>query len=238
MRASRRQRGSTMGSDNMKQKIIDRLEAISRGPLTAERRFRLCTLEGLHGRDDQVSRATLGIKANQSVTLLGACGSGKTHLAVGLLRVWLRDVAPELLPSQEALDRSWATAAETWIENNEWLYPKFVSASEFFLELKQSFKTDQGESPILNKYSLTRACPLLVFDDLGAEKVSDWSRQMLFTLIDRRYRDCAQTIITSNLSLQELSEQYDDRIPSRLLEMGPVIDLGKVDYRAKMVKVK
>ena len=85
-----------------------------------------------------------------------------------------------------------------------------------------------SEENIINFYGSKE---LLVIDDVGAEKVSDWSRQMFYTLIDRRYREMSQTIITSNLDLDKLAEIIDERISSRIIEMGKVIKLGGKDWR-------
>jgi len=48
-----------------------------------------------------------------------------------------------------------------------------------------------------------------------AEKTTEWALQTLFVIIDRRYRNMVKTIITSNLSLNEISEKIGDRIASR-----------------------
>ena len=111
--------------------------------------------------------------------------------------------------------------------------PVFLPAVELMLEIKESWRNEEdsraeSEKRILDKYT---RCPLLTIDDLGAEKVSEWSRQVIYLLIDRRYRDMKQTIITSNLTQGQLAEQLDARIASRIAEMGLVIDLGDKDYR-------
>ena len=103
------------------------------------------------------------------------------------------------------------------------------------LEIKESWRKEEdaaaeSEKRILDKYSKV---PVLVIDDLGAEKISDWSRQVMYLLIDRRYRNCSQTIITSNLTHQGLADQLDARIASRVAEMGAVIDMGSTDHRVK-----
>ena len=74
---------------------------------------------------------------------------------------------------------------------------------------------------------------LLVLDDLGAEKTSDWSRQVFYLLLDRRYREMKQTIITTNLSLEQIAETFDDRVASRLCEMGVTIELKGKDKRVE-----
>ena len=136
-----------------------------------------------------------------NIFLSGDCGTGKTHLAVALLLT-------------------------VWERRNVGYTPIFLPSVEFFLELKKSFARE-GEMSVLDKYSDS----ILVIDDVGAEKISDWSRQVFYTLIDRRYRNKKQTIITSNLSLDEFAGKFDDRIVSRLCENGRAITLTGKDQR-------
>jgi hypothetical protein len=73
----------------------------------------------------------------------------------------------------------------------------------------------------------------LILDDIGTEKPSEWAQQNIFLIIDRRYETLRQTIFTSNLSLDELSERLGDRITSRIAEMCKVIELKGKDRRIK-----
>ena len=173
--------------------------------------YRDKTLKTFKGFEDEVCVAKRDIIRGMSLFLSGDCGTGKTHMAVGLMCHWY---GKTFKPSKGLFDPG---------------VPKFLPAVEFFLELKKNF--DGGsESEILDKYSKPK---LLVIDDVGAEKISDWSRQIFYTLIDRRYRDMKQTIITSNLSLSEFAEKFDDRIVSRLCENGRTITLKGKDWRLK-----
>ena len=88
---------------------------------------------------------------------------------------------------------------------------------------------DETESDVLDKYS---SCELLILDDLGSEKTSDFTIQSLYLIIDRRYRNLKPTIITTNLTLPEIGEKIDARIASRLSEMK-VIEINMPDYRKK-----
>jgi len=158
----------------------------------------------------EAKKAMAAIKTGESLFITGACGTGKTHLAIGLMCAWY---AENRGPRGYVDDKA----------------PIFLPAAELFLQLKQSFD-GEGEKAVLDRYSLPQ---LLVIDDIGAEKVSDWSRQVFYTLIDRRYRNMQLTIITSNLSLSDFAARFDDRIVSRLCEMGEVITLKGKDRRLK-----
>ena len=55
----------------------------------------------------------------------------------------------------------------------------------------------------LNRYSL------LIIDDLGIERNSDFALEQVFNVIDSRYRSKKPLIITTNLTLSELNNAAD-----------------------------
>ncbi len=57
---------------------------------------------------------------------------------------------------------------------------------------------------------------LLVIDDLGVEKVSEWLIDEMYQIIDFRWRNKKPMIITSNRSLDDLMKVYPEQIPSRI----------------------
>ena len=64
-------------------------------------------------------------------------------------------------------------------------------------------------------------CDLLIIDDLGSEQITDFSSSELFTLINTRLLNqnnkATKTIISTNLSLDNLASTYGERIISRLI---------------------
>jgi DNA replication protein DnaC len=101
----------------------------------------------------------------------------------------------------------------------------FIPVQELFNLFKMGYSTKTSESELLDKYSDVH---LLVLDDLGAEKTSEWSWDLLSLLINRRYEGLKKTIITSNFDLATLAEKLgDDRIPSRIQRMCKVIEFTK-----------
>lgn len=169
------------------------------------------TLLNYIGNEIQVQQGKDAIQENRGVFLTGGCGSGKTHLAIGLMVMYSHNHR-ELSPKN---------------------HPKFLPAVELFLELKSTFNSSGTEKEVLDKYSQTN---ILCIDDIGAEKISDWTRQSFYTLIDRRYRDAKQTILTSNFELDKIATNIDDRISSRIVEMCEIIKLSGNDYRIKKGK--
>lgn len=71
----------------------------------------------------------------------------------------------------------------------------------------------------------------VVFDDIGAEKSSDWVSETLYCLINRRYEEDLPTVFTSNCSVGELSHRIGDRIASRIAEMCEVVEITGKDKR-------
>ncbi|SUY48477.1 DNA replication protein DnaC [Clostridium putrefaciens] len=60
-------------------------------------------------------------------------------------------------------------------------------------------------------------CDLLVIDDLGSELITDFTRAELFNLLNKRLLTKRKMIISTNLTLEHLLQQYSERITSRLL---------------------
>jgi DNA replication protein DnaC len=104
---------------------------------------------------------------------------------------------------------------------------------ELLMEIRATYNVKKKDAPteeeVVEKYS---RCGVLVLDDLGAEKVTDFSITTLYLIIDRRNRDLRPTIVTTNLSLQEIGEKIDGRISSRLSEMK-IVHLALPDYRKR-----
>ena len=104
---------------------------------------------------------------------------------------------------------------------------RFLSIAELISELKSSFgKEDgEGEMEILDKY---RKAPLLVLDDFGTIKLSDWAYQIMYLILNYRYENLLPTIITSNFSLKEIEKNWgDERLTSRIKRMCKVLKWDK-----------
>ena len=108
---------------------------------------------------------------------------------------------------------------------------KFVSAVEYLQAVKESFK--QGPE-VPNQIFGYMNCDLLVLDDLGSEKQSEWADQELFRLIDHRMCEEKPVIITSNVSVEAL--KCDGRISDRLTDMCIAVPMPEISIRRRRAK--
>lgn len=70
-----------------------------------------------------------------------------------------------------------------------------------------------------------KAAKLLVIDDLGAERGSEYGAEMMYSVIDARYKTGRPTIVTTNLDLEDMKNEDDlwkSRIYDRVIEMCPI----------------
>ena len=79
---------------------------------------------------------------------------------------------------------------------------------------------------------------LLILDDAGAEKCSEWTEQSLYTIIDERYTEELATIVTTNSDLEELERKIGPRSMDRLLEMCEIVENRGTSYRQERGGVK
>jgi len=72
---------------------------------------------------------------------------------------------------------------------------------------------------------------LLVLSDLGTEKPSEFTQEVMFEILDHRYEWKRPTIVTSNWPLQQLGEYVGERVTSRLREMCATVPVVGADRR-------
>ncbi|MEU5258964.1 ATP-binding protein [Amycolatopsis sp. NPDC021455] len=73
--------------------------------------------------------------------------------------------------------------------------------------------------------------PVLVVDDLGAAKATEWTEEINYRLINFRYEHQLTTLITSNVPVANLKMSLGDRVTSRLSEMATRAVLAGPDRR-------
>lgn len=74
-------------------------------------------------------------------------------------------------------------------------------------------------------------CPLLLLDDLGAARASEWTEEITYRLINHRYAQLLPMLITSNVPIGQLRPLLGDRVTSRLAEMTDRVVLQGPDRR-------
>lgn len=72
---------------------------------------------------------------------------------------------------------------------------------------------------------------VLVVDDLGAAKATEWTEEVNYRLINHRYEAEKPTLITSNVLPSQLGQALGDRVSSRLMEMCQRVVLRGADRR-------
>lgn len=75
------------------------------------------------------------------------------------------------------------------------------------------------------------ASELVVIDDVGTARATEWVAEQFHRIIDQRYRDCLPLVVTTNLVGKEFRDRVGDRLASRLVEMCEVVKLGGGDLR-------
>src|SRR5262249_51929228 len=100
----------------------------------------------------------------------------------------------------------------------------FITVPDLLTRLRQSYDRDGGaggvggasERELLDDLD---GAPVLVLDDLGAERATDWAVERLFGLLNRRHDWRRPTVLTSNLGPKPLAEHLGERIAWRVVEM-------------------
>lgn len=136
------------------------------------------------------------------ITLGGDPGVGKTHLALGIGWHWLVNDMGMV---------------------KYWQVEQLLDAMRREYDVKPA---DRYGLELPNQLEWATKTDLLILDDLGAEKGTEWANAKLDELIDHRYINLMPTVITTNL----VFSQMPGRIASRLQE-GITVLLDAPDYR-------
>lgn len=136
-------------------------------------------------------------------------GNGKTSWACKIMSYYFRKIA-----------------FKTGIEN-EGLY---IYLPSFLDDLRMSYGEDPGPD-FQEVLSMIKNCKLLIMDDVGAERSSEWVNERLLSIINSRIMSGLSTIYTSNLSLNDLESTVGKRITSRIIGSTKEIHLVGKDKR-------
>lgn len=103
----------------------------------------------------------------------------------------------------------------------------FANSSEVMEELRLGYE-DGSYKSIMNKL---KDSSLLILDDLGAEKTTEWVRERFYEIINYRINNELSTFYSSNLSIEDLEIKLGSRIISRLGFKAKIIKLDGNDRR-------
>ena len=107
----------------------------------------------------------------------------------------------------------------------------YYNVPELLLRLRDTFSKDSEETEKQIFMELSDV-NYLILDDLGVEKVSEWALQTLYIIINHRYENLAQTIITSNYSFEQLKTHLgSERLVSRISEMCFSVEMKGTELR-------
>ncbi|HEX8088278.1 MAG TPA: ATP-binding protein [Blastocatellia bacterium] len=140
---------------------------------------------------------------------MGPCGIGKTHLSVAILHGLIEKGVPCL----------------------------FYDFGSLLKEIQKSYNTISQTSE-MEVLAPVYEAEVLVLDELGASKPTEWVCDTLRQIIGRRYNDRKLTILTTNYTdtpgdsrHETLEDRIGARLRSRLFEMCKTVVMEGEDYR-------
>jgi DNA replication protein DnaC len=150
----------------------------------------------------------------QGLVLLGEVGVGKTTLLLALVR---------------SLAGRWLAARKV---------VRLVTVPDFLRELRAGYdaarqKQSEGYEELMERY---QTCDVLVFDDLGAEKLTDWVEEQFYLLVDYRYRQRLPVLASSNCRKEVLAQRLDRRVMDRLRETCAMVEVTGPNQRDRTVQ--
>src|SRR2546423_12431643 len=187
-------------------------------------RYQHCTLQGYVAGDDELSKWAAKVEAQividnyltlegRGLLLTGAVGVGKTHLAVALLH--------------ELIERYQVRGI-------------FYQFGALLRQIQDSYNPISQTSE-LKVLEPVHQADVLVLDELGASKPTDWVRDTMMQIINNRYNEKRLTIFTTNYSDSRKNDKdgeiLEDRIGvplrSRVYEMCKTVTIEGDDYRKR-----
>ena len=155
---------------------------------------------------DKIELVKQGIK--QSLFITGASGVGKTVLMAGVVKELLKDKGNKV---------------------------KWISYPGFIMELQSMFRKEGENTPFEMAEEVAIYSGTLCIDDIGAEKMTAFVQQITYYIINYREQEMLHTLITSNFNLQQINDQIDSRVSSRIAGMCKIIKLTGRDRRLNKI---
>lgn len=145
------------------------------------------------------------------VWLSGSAGVGKTHLLIALM-------------NQIAWNYFEMNGGRLNGDIRFWSYSDLCSAIRSDPNNFQNFRT-------------IRSPHFLFIDDLGTSKTTDIIQEKIYSLFNYRMENELPTFVTTNLTIDEIGNEFNERLTSRLKESAVFIPMNNFpDHRAKNVR--
>ena len=203
------------------------------------RRYEHCTLDTFepgYGQADQ-SLAAAYLMARQFVSgypvttegrgllLTGSVGVGKTHLAVGIVQALIGEKGVHAL---------------------------FCDYRELLKRIQESYNPQVASTELQILTPIFEA-EVLILDELGAQKPTDWVWDTVALILNTRYNDKRTTLITTNypnapaalarsadkvIREETLGDRIGERMRSRLAEMCVEVEMRGNDLRQSVKKAR
>lgn len=128
------------------------------------------------------------------------------------------------------------SAVIRWLTLNRGIPCLFVDFGLFLMQLKARYTSGQNDYDLFNQLFTVE---VLILDDVGSSRDSEWSRDVFTTIIARRYNDCSKTFLTTNLSINDHEKRQEKSLlrwtglhsGSRLKEMCYWLSFDGIDRR-------
>lgn len=101
-----------------------------------------------------------------------------------------------------------------------------TTAADLYATLRPRHRVDSEE-----EFERFARAGLLVLDDLGAAKGTEWNEEVNYRLINYRYERELPTIVTTNVASAKIQEALGERVASRLVEMASRVLITGPDRR-------
>ncbi len=154
---------------------------------------------------------------DRGLLFVGSCGVGKTHLSVAILK--------EIIQAKGISGR-------------------FVDEAEFLRGLQHSYGPGSAETAREILFPLMHV-DLLVWDDLGTVRGTEWVSETIHTVLNHRYTHSKHTILSTNRPLKALDSggealegKIGVRLVSRILEMCEIVEIDGPDARTTIHKAR
>jgi DNA replication protein DnaC len=156
----------------------------------------------LHASREYLAKFPVHARSGRGLVFAGRPGTGKSHLAVAILR--------------------------KVIETHAGVY---TTCSDFIRAIRSTWhrEAERTEAQVLNDYA---SIPLLVLDEIGVAFGTAGEEKHLFDLLDRRYRELLPTIILTNEDADGLRKFVGDRVFDRLRETSDWVPFTWDSYRS------